>query len=138
MIGRALRQALVLAALALLPALVCAALQVQWRTPEPLEAGEVRVGTARMWGAQVTWVDARVRARFEAGHIPGAVLLNEEEWDTLLPAFLDAWNPDQTIVVYCDGGGCEASHHVADRLRDQLALKSVFVLKGGWPAWQRE
>ena len=46
--------------------------------------------------------------------------------------------PIRRVVVYCDGGGCEASRHVADRLRDKLGMKSVFVLKGGWPAWQRE
>ena len=83
-------------------------------------------------------MDARPRTRFEAGHIPGALLLNEDEWEALVNPFLDAWQPDQTVVVYCDGGGCEASRHVADLLREKLELKSVFVLKGGWPAWQHE
>jgi rhodanese-related sulfurtransferase len=91
-----------------------------------------------MWGDKVLFVDARSRQRYEAGHIPGAILLNEEQWDTLFPAFSDAWDPDKTIVVYCDGGGCEASQEVAARLRKALGVETIFVLKGGWPAWQRK
>jgi rhodanese-related sulfurtransferase len=135
-IGRAVRQALLLAALGLAPALVCGGLQLQWKHEEPLAEGEVSVATARAWGAQALFVDARKRDRFDAGHIPQALLLNDEEWDALLPKFLDAWDPDGKIVVYCDGGGCEASKEIATRLREQLQLKNVYVLKGGWPAWE--
>ena len=135
MIARALRQALVLLALALLPALVSGALQLRWNAEAPLEPGEVRAATVREWGDKVQWVDARPRDKYEAGHIEGAILLNEEEWSKLAPAFLDAWDPDQPVVVYCDGGSCEASHAVARRLREDLKIGDVHVLKGGLPAW---
>jgi rhodanese-related sulfurtransferase len=91
-----------------------------------------------MWGDKALYVDARPRQRYEAGHIPGAILLNEEQWDSLFPLFSDAFDPDKTIVVYCDGGGCEASHEVAGRLRKALGIETIFVLKGGWPAWQQK
>jgi rhodanese-related sulfurtransferase len=77
------------------------------------------------------------RDKFNAGHLPGAILLNEDEWNKLVPAFLDAWDPDRPTVVYCDGGSCEASHAVAKRLREELKIGDVHVLKGGlteWPA----
>ena len=136
MIGRLLRQLALVLALALVPALVSGAWQLRWRTEEPLAPGEVRLATARLWGDQVQWVDARSRAKYERTHIPGALLLNEDEWDKLVGPFLDAWDADKTLVVYCDGGSCEASEAVAERIRTELKIGGVFVLKGGWAAWE--
>ena len=135
MIARALRQLALVLALALVPALVSGAWQLRWRAEEPLAPGEVRLATARMWGDQVQWVDARTRAKFERAHIPGALLLNVDEWDRLTGPFLDAWDADKTLIVYCDGGSCEA---VAERIRTELKIGGVYVLKGGWAAWERK
>jgi rhodanese-related sulfurtransferase len=136
-IARSLRDALTLVALALAPALISGLVQLQFRPTETAGPGEVLVATARSWGEQVLYVDAR-HLGFDQGHIPNAVPLNEEHWKEMLPRFLDAWDPDRKVVVYCDGGACEASKEVADRLRQELQLKEVYVLKGGWPAWQRK
>ena len=136
MIARAARQLALVLALALVPAVVSGAWQLAWKKAEPLAAGEVRLATAREWGARVQWVDARSRAKFERTRIPGALLLNEDEWDQLVGPFLDAWDADKTLVVYCDGGSCEASHQVAARLRKDLMIGGVLVLKGGFAEWQ--
>ena len=136
MIARAARQLALVLALALVPALVSGAWQLAWKKEEPLALGEVRLATAREWGDRVQWVDARPRAKYERTHIPGALLLNEDEWDKLVGPFLDAWDADKTLVVYCDGGSCEASQAVAERIRNELKLGGVYVLKGGWAAWE--
>ena len=136
MIALAFRQFLILALLAVVPALVSGAIQLKWQKNEPLAPGEIRAETVRLWKDQVVWVDARPRARYDAGHIDGAVLLNEDEWDALVPEFLNVWDPEKAVVVYCDGGGCEASHDVANRLRRDFAIETVYVLKGGYPAWR--
>ena len=133
--SRALRQLAIVLGLALLPALVSGALQLQWNAETPASHGEVTLVTVHNWGDHVLWVDARTRAKYERAHIPGAVLLNEDEWDKLVPAFLDAWDPDVPVVVYCDGGSCDASHAIAERLRKELKIEKVHVLKGGWSAW---
>ncbi len=138
MIARTFRQLAALLALALLPALVSGAIQLKWNKPEPLAVGEIRAATVKMWGDKVLWVDARSRARFDAGHIAGAVLLNEDEWEKLVARFLDEWDPEKAIVVYCDGGGCESSDAVARRLRTELKLENVWVLNGGWPTWREK
>ena len=65
MIARAARQLALVLALALIPAVVSGAWQLAWKKAEPLAAGEVRLATAREWGARVQWVDARSRAKFE-------------------------------------------------------------------------
>ncbi|MGB8166406.1 MAG: rhodanese-like domain-containing protein [Chthoniobacteraceae bacterium] len=134
MIAQAARQLAALLAVALVPALVSGVIQLK-RTGPAAPRDEVTASEVRAWGDKVQWVDARPRAKFNEAHIPGAVSLNEDEWDRLVPAFLDAWEPEKTIVVYCDGGGCDASHAVAKRLREELKLENVHVLKGGWKEW---
>jgi len=139
MISIALRQLVLLLALAAVPALVSGVVQLKWQSPPPPAAGEISFEDARKLGDQVLWVDARPRAKFEREHIPGAVPLNEDEWVRLVGPFLDAWAPEKTIVVYCDGGSCEASHHVARRIKEELQIENaVWVLQDGWNAWLRQ
>ena len=138
MIARALRQLALLLALAVVPALVSGAIQLRWEKPAPLAENEVTLETAQSWGDKIVWVDARPHAKFEREHIPGAVLLNEDDWVRLVGPFLDAWEPGKNIVVYCDGGSCDASHAVAKRIREELQVESpVWVLHDGWDAWLR-
>ena len=136
-LAQTLRQLAALLALALAPALLSGAVQLKWRGFAP-PGDEVALSAVESWGDQVQWVDARPRAKFEQGHIPGAVLLNEDEWDRLVPAFLDAWEPEKVVVVYCDYGSCDASHAVARRLREDLKLEHVHVLKGDWQQWPQK
>lgn len=137
MIAQAFRQLAILLVLALAPATVSAVIQFKWN-PQPAAQEEVALSAVRPLGDKVLWVDARTRAKFDDGHIPDAVLLNEDEWDRLVPAFLDAWEPEKMVVVYCDGGSCDASHAVAKRLREELKMENVRVLKGGWTAWSQK
>ena len=81
------------------------------------------------------WVDARSADDYAADHVPGAILLNLENWDQLFPKFLDEWSPDKKVVVYCSAASCDLSREVAERLRKN-SIPSVFVLKGGWEAWK--
>ena len=134
------RQALILAALAFVPALGEALYfrdKVSWESPVP--ASEmVTVDQARAWGDNAIWVDARPDVEFEREHIPGAVPLNEDRWNDLLPSFLAKWSPEKKVVVYCSSQSCNASREVAHRLRDEAQLKNVFVLQGGWEEWLKK
>jgi rhodanese-related sulfurtransferase len=135
--GRAFRQALLILVSALIPAGLSAAFHPQrpaW-TQETLAPGEERLPTVLAWGESVLWVDARSADEYRAEHVPGAISLNLESWDELLPNFLDQWSPDKKVVVYCSAATCELSHEVAERLR-KSGITSVFVLKGGWEAWK--
>ncbi len=99
----AVRQALLLIALALVPAIGEAIYfrnKVSWQSPIP--ASElVTVEQAQSWGGNVIWVDARPDSEFERDHIPGAISLNEDRWNELLPQFLGQWSPEKRVVVYC-------------------------------------
>lgn len=82
----------------------------------------------------VVWIDARPRPAFEQGHVPGALLLNTEEWGDLMFENQDALRAgfEHPVIVYCDGSGCERSADIAQRLRELLGLDPVYVLKGPW------
>lgn len=104
--------------------------------PQELQAGEVNLVMVEEWEAPVLWVDARSWEAYEYGHIPGAVLLNEEDWDFLIPGFLDHWEPEHKIVVYCDSRQCGSSRSVKERIENELGIGPVFILHGGWDVWQ--
>ena len=131
------RQALLIMLIALIPAGVAAFVhprRPEW-SREVLAPGEERLKTVLAWGSAVLWVDARSQRDYETEHIPGALSLNLEEWDTLFPRFLDQWSPERKVVVYCSSLSCALSHEVADRLT-QSGVSPVYVLKGGWEAWK--
>ena len=132
------REFCILALLVLLGAsysLVSGLSPLPWAEPELL-AGEIRLLDAKV--LDVIWVDARKEADYEAGHIPGAILLNEDDWDNGLIRLMEQWlgNP-RPIIIYCSDAGCGTSKRVAERLRRDLPDTEIYSLKGGWNAWQK-
>ena len=57
-------------------------------------------------------------------------LLNLESWDQLFPKFLDQWDPEKKVVVYCSASTCELSHEVAERLRKSGISSGLCVERG--------
>lgn len=141
MIARTLRQAALLIALAFVPAIgqaIYFRAQVPWGSRLTNDR-VVDVDLARSWGDNALWVDARPDNEFGAGHVPGAILLNEDRWNELLPPFLAQWSPDKKIVVYCSTKSCNLAEDVARRLREEAKLPNdIRVLSGGWEEWQRK
>jgi rhodanese-related sulfurtransferase len=103
-----------------------------WAKPS---VATVDLSTAMQWRDTALWVDARNPRDYATRHIPGAVSLNQEAWENLLPGFLAEWEPGKKIVVYCDSEKCDASAEVARRLQRELNISDLYVLKGGWAAW---
>ena len=134
------RQVLILAALALAPGVGGAVYfrhKISWRSAI-LPSELATIDQARAWGGDVIWVDARPDDEFASDHVPGAISLNEDRWNELLPEFLAAWSPGKKVVVYCSSLSCNASREVARRLRKEAQLPDVFVLEGGWEAWVKK
>jgi rhodanese-related sulfurtransferase len=138
--SRPIRQVLLLIALAFVPAIGEALYfrdRVSWQSRVPTSE-LVTVDQAHTWGENAIWVDARTDDEFARDHVPGAVSLNEDRWNELLPQFLQRWSPEKRVVVYCSAESCNAAREVAKRLRDEAQLKNVFVLQGGWEEWLRK
>lgn len=137
--GSLVRQVLFLLGLAFLPAIGQALYyrgEASWHQP-PVDAATVSVAEAKRWGEAVLWIDARNEEAFAKAHVPGAMRLDEDDWTALLPAVLAAWSPERKVVVYCGRETCNLSHEIAERLRHEVQLKNVYVLQGGWEAWEK-
>ena len=134
------RQALILVAFALLPGLGQAIYfrdRISWRSAIP-PSELVTVAQAREWGENVIWVDARPDEEFARDHVSGALSLNEDRWNELLPQFLAAWSPGKRVVVYCSAESCDLAREVAERLPKEAQIPDVLVLEGGWEAWLKK
>jgi len=135
---KAIREAILLLLLAVVLGGV-----TQWIYPKPVQTREIAhdadaltIDDVSRLSTPIRWIDARSKAAYEAGHIPAALLLNEDSWEQLLPDLIASYAPDMTLVVYCDSNQCDASKQVARRLREEIGLHNVFTLEGGWQAWK--
>lgn len=77
-------------------------------------------------------IDVRTREEYEAGHVPGAVLIPHDEVDARIRQ-LKPWE-GREIVVYCRSG--RRSQIAEDRMR-ALGLTNVRQLDGSWQNWER-
>ena len=100
-----------------------------------LEAGEIHLADAQALNA--IWVVTGGIKKFEGSHIPEALLLDEDDWDTGLFEQMDAWLiKPRPIVIYCESESCDTSKRIAKRLRQSLPSAEIYSLKGGRGAWQ--
>ena len=75
-------------------------------------------------------LDARSRSSYDAGHLPGAVSLEEITPETV------AELPDGLVVAYCWGPACNGACKAALRLA-QLG-RPVKEMLGGFEYWARD
>lgn len=77
-------------------------------------------------------LDVRTRKEYDAGHIPGAVLIDWNGAD--FEKKVAALDKDKTYLVHCAVGGRSAK--AAAKL-SSLNFKSVYNLEGGYRAWEK-
>jgi 3-mercaptopyruvate sulfurtransferase SseA len=106
---------------------------------EPPVQGEVSVAeVAERWQNNVLWVDARSEEAYAKGHIDAAILINEQHRDAQVLANIEAiQDMTKPMVIYCDGHACQASHKVRSYFIEHMGHPNIWVLKGGWPAWEK-
>jgi rhodanese-related sulfurtransferase len=79
-------------------------------------------------------VDARRKAEYDEGHIPGALLLDYYDMGTYMDQVLPLLSDEQEIVVYCSEVSCDDSELLARELY-LLGFKKMLVFKGGFAEW---
>ena len=99
---------------------------------EPVEISAARTASR---DRTVLLFDARPRARYEEGHLPGALSLPARSLDEALAKWSPILAPDQPIVVYCAGERCDDSLRVAELLVNQ-GYGNVKVFLGGYAEWK--
>ena len=88
--------------------------------------------------AKAIFFDARRSSAYREGHVPGARSISvwEEGLEEKIQKFYDEGNPPDTLlVVYCNGGDCEDSNMLAERLWG-IGFNRVVVYKDGFPDWK--
>ncbi len=81
------------------------------------------------------FVDAREKAEYAAGHVPGAVNLPFDESVTDPGGLEKLDTGGRPIITYCGGGTCEVAIQLAATLI-QYGHSKVLVFIGGYPEWQ--
>lgn len=75
-------------------------------------------------------LDVRTKKEYDAGHIPGAILIdwNSPDFDKKVAAL----DKDKTYLIHCAVGGRSAK--AAAKLTS-LNFKKIYNLEGGYKAW---
>jgi rhodanese-related sulfurtransferase len=134
---RGARQAGLILLIAVVPAVLAAWFHPRrpgWSSDEA-SIPEVEWAAVREWRVPVLLIDARGAAAYEREHIPGALWLGASAGYDGMVAVARAWQPGARVVVYCDSPRCDAAQTAALRLRREMGLKDIVLLKGGWSAW---
>jgi rhodanese-related sulfurtransferase len=104
-----------------------------------MPAGQITLDQAKAYFDQgppgVAVVDARGKADYEAGHIKNAFRINLKSFENGDPPLLAMIPRDATVLVYCSGGHCDESEHVADFMKNS-GYKNVLVIHDGFPGWK--
>jgi rhodanese-related sulfurtransferase len=89
-----------------------------------------------LWQEQeAIFVDAREVENFQAGHISRAMNLPEYEFEKHWAEFAQNVAPELDLVIYCNGGDCEQSHKLAERLK-QAGYTRIAILADGYLGWR--
>jgi membrane protein DedA with SNARE-associated domain/rhodanese-related sulfurtransferase len=80
-------------------------------------------------GESMTIIDLRNSFEWREGHIPGSLMLSEDEIDTFIIPF-----PKGEVILYCSCPNDISSAGVAARLK-RKGVKSIRPLQGGFPNW---
>jgi len=82
-------------------------------------------------------LDARDPEDYAAGHLPGAVNLPYNQFETQVVEVAARMFPEQRVICYCEGGDCELSHDLARELF-AMGYTNTFVLAGGLQLWAEQ
>lgn len=95
---------------------------------------EISIAEAkRRWDKGYLFLDARPAAFYPLGHVAGALVLPEDDFDHAFARLEPRLRGALDIVVYCSGYGCDASHIVAHKLKEH-GIEAA-IMPEGWPEW---
>jgi rhodanese-related sulfurtransferase len=83
---------------------------------------------------KAVFIDSRTAAEYAAGHVLGARSVPLESSARGLTELEALYPPDQTLVVYCQGGDCETSTALARLLHDK-GFRDIRIFTGGFTEW---
>ena len=89
---------------------------------------------------QIVFIDALNDQEYKEGHIPGAFRFdpyNPAHFADYMAEVLPVCEAAQQVVVYCNGGDCDASERAAQYLVDSgLSIEKIYIYIGGIAEWK--
>ncbi len=82
-----------------------------------------------------TFYDARDPEYYEEGHITGAIIWPSDDFDINYLTFTEEMARGDCIVIYCSGGSCDESYHLAQSLVLE-GFYQVYLFEGGMEEWE--
>jgi len=106
--------------------------------PEWPKAPEVSVEEARQAFEEKSalFLDARSPEDYAKGHLPGSLVLFNEEFEEYYPDLEDQIKAADRVITYCDGIECGRAPEIAGRLLELVEVP-VFCFTDGYPAWTK-
>ena len=103
-------------------------------TSEPAEAGGITadVVLSHLRNGTAHFVDAREDHEYVDGHLRGSIHIPASAIYQNISRILQQVPPSEKVIVYCGGGQCEASHHVAEALDRDFKFQDVSIYTKGW------
>lgn len=111
------------------------------KPPSPTPAGELPKGhitieqAAALYDQQAFFVDARRKEVYVEGHVANAFRADMASFKDSTPGWVSALPKDMLLVVYCNGGDCDESEHVA-QLLNASGFSAVYIMHDGYPGWK--
>jgi thiosulfate sulfurtransferase len=87
---------------------------------------------AHLADGSARFIDAREEGDYAAGHLRGAIHLPSSAIFANIERVTSQVAIDECLIVYCGGGGCEASHNVSDALQRNYGFTRVLIYDKGW------
>jgi rhodanese-related sulfurtransferase len=87
---------------------------------------------------ELVLLDARSKAAYDAGHIPGSISLPEPASHEEIAAFRQRYPTNTHLVAYCSSTSCSLSFKLAHRLAREGGYGFVQYMTGGYFEWLRE
>jgi rhodanese-related sulfurtransferase len=94
--------------------------------------GEIELAKATRTARPILWVDARAKEDYEAAHVQGAILINEDDYYVQIGSLLNVYKKGELVVVYCSMEGCDSSLNISRLLKKETGIKEIYALHGGW------
>jgi rhodanese-related sulfurtransferase len=110
-------------------------------TAQAAPAGELPKGhitieqASGLYDQQAFFVDARRKEVYVEGHVANAFRADMESFKNSTPSWVSALPKDMLLVVYCNGGDCDESEHVA-QLLNASGFTAVYIMHDGFPGWK--
>lgn len=89
----------------------------------------------RRQGPEQVVIDARMKADYEANHLPGAINVPVDMSDPDLSGVLASVRDGDHLILYCQSKGCPFAERVARRLLAR-GHTNLSMFPGGWVEWE--